>query len=138
MKNWKNKSRGGQEIRIYTTDGIGQYPIHGAIKRDSGWQSRTWTEFGETICSQTSNDDLIAEPNYRPFTNEELPRVVGRRIRHKEFRYVQIIIGELSSYVFSNCDAYAKIYPDDLLSLYEFLDFDDNGNEIVTPCGVQE
>lgn len=38
----------GNEVRIYATDGGGQFPVHGAIKNSFGqWLARIWTEDGE-------------------------------------------------------------------------------------------
>ena len=39
------RTRNGQEVRIYATDGFGKKPIHGAVF-DSGWVDFAWTSAG--------------------------------------------------------------------------------------------
>ena len=39
----KLQTRDGREVRIYATDGGGQYPIHGAVLEDGVWEPETWT-----------------------------------------------------------------------------------------------
>jgi hypothetical protein len=36
-------TKSGHEVRIYSTDGRGTYPVHGAIKVKDGWADETWT-----------------------------------------------------------------------------------------------
>jgi hypothetical protein len=40
------RTRDGLEVRIYATDGGGDYPIHGAMKMDDGWYDETWASNG--------------------------------------------------------------------------------------------
>jgi len=52
------KTEDGKEVRIYAVDGMGYYPIHGAIKLGGGWSSDSWTVDGHNTGSGTHNDDL--------------------------------------------------------------------------------
>lgn len=44
---FKNETRGGFPVRIYATDGIKSYPVHGAINIDGAWISAAWTADGK-------------------------------------------------------------------------------------------
>ena len=44
--NKKYRTRGGQEVRIYATDGTGSHPVHGAVKISIGWISCCWMREG--------------------------------------------------------------------------------------------
>jgi hypothetical protein len=50
------KTRDGREVRIYATDGVLPYPIHGAIKTKEGWVRASWTPDGD---EGLRSDDLI-------------------------------------------------------------------------------
>ena len=56
------RTRGGHEVRIYATDGGGSYPIHGACFCEEGWRHRTWAEDGKFVKFETSEYDLVEEP----------------------------------------------------------------------------
>lgn len=57
---WKDKTCGGYPVRIYAEDGVGKYPIHGAINYGEGWVANTWTSDGEITASRVfSERDLI-------------------------------------------------------------------------------
>jgi hypothetical protein len=58
-KNKQYKTRDGREVRIYATDGGGIYPVHGAIKNESGWYLAQWYSDGRHIRSNESPSDLI-------------------------------------------------------------------------------
>ena len=45
-KNKKYRTRDGREVRIYATDGIGSYPVHGATRGRQGWTPEKWTADG--------------------------------------------------------------------------------------------
>jgi len=45
-KDKKYRTRDGREVRIYATDGCGDYPIHGAILYDGVWQLSMWLDTG--------------------------------------------------------------------------------------------
>lgn len=66
-KDKQYRTRDGREVRIYATDGVGECPIHGAIKGHLGWSAALWREDGKCHwCSSsfgygppTPNFDLI-------------------------------------------------------------------------------
>lgn len=134
----KYRTRSGKEVRIYATDCGGEYPIHGAFHDGSQWKTNCWRNHGQSWHLAGNDHDLIEippEPTYRPFTPEELPRIVGRRVRKKDTGDVRVLDG---------CDGYLiRIYAvgygvNKFFSEWQFLDYDSDGNEIVTPCGVME
>ena len=43
------RTRDGREVRIYATDGRGDYPVHGAIQTVTGWESHIWFKDGKSI-----------------------------------------------------------------------------------------
>ena len=45
-KDKQYKTRDGREVRIYAIDGIGKFPIHGAIKDNKGWEHNLWKKDG--------------------------------------------------------------------------------------------
>lgn len=45
-KNKQYRTRDGREVRIYATDGIGAYPVHGATRGSQGWTPEKWTAGG--------------------------------------------------------------------------------------------
>ena len=49
----------GREARIYSTDGGGTCPVHGAVKYDDIWKRQRW-KFDGTSCL-TSNHKIVAE-----------------------------------------------------------------------------
>ena len=51
------RTRDGREVRIYAVDGCGDYPIHGAIKKEVGWDVRVWPVTG--LHDSHKNIDLI-------------------------------------------------------------------------------
>ena len=54
------RTRDGQEVRIYATDGGDLHSVHEAIKNDEGWIMRRWDSFG--ICANNYGfigDDLF-------------------------------------------------------------------------------
>lgn len=53
------KTRDGREVRIYATDGGGDYPVHGASKDSDGWEFRTWTQDGKFQQHEGGVSDLI-------------------------------------------------------------------------------
>lgn len=59
-KNKTYKTRAGEPVRIYATDGLGERPIHGAFLRDGYWMVACWPEDG--ICFTNGVpciDDLV-------------------------------------------------------------------------------
>ena len=57
--NKKYRTRDGMEVRIYATDGIYPYPIHGAIKWPKGWIDRTWDNDGKSESHALDYWDLV-------------------------------------------------------------------------------
>jgi hypothetical protein len=49
------RTRDGREVRIYATDGFGDAPIHGAVKRQDDWDCICWTEDGACIFNPSWN-----------------------------------------------------------------------------------
>jgi hypothetical protein len=49
----------GREVRIYTTDGGGIYPVHGAVLRDGVWSPTSWTGAGKYATLSEACADLI-------------------------------------------------------------------------------
>ena len=57
-KNYRTK--GGEEVRIYATDGSGWYPVHGAVKTAGGWRYVIWTNEGSLFFKDGSDPaDLV-------------------------------------------------------------------------------
>lgn len=42
----KYRTRAGDLVRIYATDGYGTHPVHGANLDEDGWQPDTWMADG--------------------------------------------------------------------------------------------
>jgi hypothetical protein len=62
----KYTTKDDKEVRIYATDGIGLYPIHGAVlnyagsTNDQGWSVGTWTNDGlYDIAAPNSSLNLV-------------------------------------------------------------------------------
>jgi phenylpropionate dioxygenase-like ring-hydroxylating dioxygenase large terminal subunit len=53
------RTRDGHEVRIYATDGLAPYSVHGAIKIPPGWHDRAWTREGKAEDHALYNCDLI-------------------------------------------------------------------------------
>jgi hypothetical protein len=54
------KTRDGTEVRIYSVDGGGETPIHGAYKwNDHKWAPCQWYENGRLDCDKTQELDLV-------------------------------------------------------------------------------
>ncbi len=73
-------TRNGREVRIYATDAKGAYPVHGAIKNTTSWESYMWTQNGNTYVNidDLQESDLIEVKLKKPtlkafeFTNGEI------------------------------------------------------------------
>jgi hypothetical protein len=48
-KNKKYKTRSGLDVRIYATDGGGEYSVHGAYLDGGEWEQESWTESGHHL-----------------------------------------------------------------------------------------
>ena len=67
-KNKTYRTRDGREVRIYATDGRGDYPVHGAIKTITGWESHIWFKCGKSIFqdeTERSGDLIEVKPRIR-------------------------------------------------------------------------
>jgi len=66
-RNKQYKTRDGQEVRIYATDGGGSYPVHGAIKRSDGWISASWGSSGYVVrpCRDMPDDLIEIKPRIK-------------------------------------------------------------------------
>ena len=60
--NKKYRTRGGQEVRIYATDGTGSHPVHGAVKISIGWISCCWMQEGFHMVNGGSYDLIEVKP----------------------------------------------------------------------------
>lgn len=66
------QTRDGREVRLYADDGVGPYPIHGAIRNEEqgGWELTTWNPDGRFIRSVPFDVcDLVPVPDWR----DEIP-----------------------------------------------------------------
>jgi len=57
--NKKYTTRDGREVRIYATDGVGCYPIHGAVLEYGIWCITAWTVEGKKEARRKSVGDLV-------------------------------------------------------------------------------
>ncbi len=77
--NKKYTTRDGREVKIYSVDNGGDYPVHGALKYDNGaWMSESWTDRGKLTTD--GNDgalDLVGIP-----LNDEEARDVALNFWH--------------------------------------------------------
>lgn len=55
------KDRVGRKVRIYATDGLGDYPIHGARLHKNVWCVARWTRKGKLYIGETHPDDIVSE-----------------------------------------------------------------------------
>jgi hypothetical protein len=53
------RTRYGYPVRIYATDGGGEYPIHGAFFSDGKWHNFAWSIKGESYIGCPRELDLI-------------------------------------------------------------------------------
>ena len=53
------RTRDGKEVRIYAVDGVGAYPVHGAIRHEYGWSFAGWTNDGIDVVGSSGCRDLI-------------------------------------------------------------------------------
>lgn len=56
------RTSGGSKVRIYATDGGGDYPVHGAVLLDTVWNSVSWTVSGRySVDEEEPQLDIISE-----------------------------------------------------------------------------
>lgn len=58
-KNKQYRTRQGQEVRIYATDGDEDMPVHGAILTKHGWKVNSWARDGKWCPNMSDGVDLI-------------------------------------------------------------------------------
>lgn len=134
------QTRDGERVRIYTDDGGGYFPIHGAIYRDDypGWDSETWKANGRFSNEGAAGRDIVAEwvepepkpPKYRPYYSDELPRIVGRVVRAKDINNYRVI-----AWVKADYDVIGLGGQNDTITaarLFEGYEWADG-----SPCGVE-
>ena len=63
--NKKYRTRGGQEVRIYATDGRGLHAIHGAFKDHDEWRTCTWQENGVNFILEGPFDLVEVKPRIK-------------------------------------------------------------------------
>ena len=56
--NKQYRTRDGREARVYATDGVGGYCVHGAYKGFYGWHDANWMINGK-FANGSSNFDLV-------------------------------------------------------------------------------
>lgn len=81
------RTRDGKEVRIYATDGDGDYPVHGAIHVDGKWHPESWTaegrlyhecEFEDAPDGSQNCEDLV---EVKPRIKQEVwVNVYGQRV----------------------------------------------------------
>lgn len=75
-------SRDGKKVRIYATDGKGDYPVHGAFYSNGGWDSLELTKYGRYYSNGEINSSDIVREWVEPlkFDWECLPAWIDRYI----------------------------------------------------------
>jgi hypothetical protein len=63
--NKKYRTRGGNEVRIYATDGRGLHAIHGAFKDHDEWRTCTWQENGVNFILEGPFDLVEVKPRIK-------------------------------------------------------------------------
>ena len=58
------QTRDGRKVRIYATDGDGEFNIHGAIQCGARWKLCSWTFLGYRLSSGNgeNENDIITKP----------------------------------------------------------------------------
>lgn len=66
------KSWDGRRIRIYANDGHGEFPVHGAVENEDGWESSEWSSIGTSIYEL--KEDIVSEwdLDYNSITKNKL------------------------------------------------------------------
>ena len=59
------RTRDGREVRIYATDGRGDWPVHGAIKNEDGWCHTSWLSNGKWQVTDMSVDLIEVKPRIK-------------------------------------------------------------------------
>jgi hypothetical protein len=64
-KDKQYRTRDGREVRIYATDGGGEYPVHGSVKTNDGWRPRTWVSNGQVGPLENVGDLIEVKPRIK-------------------------------------------------------------------------
>ena len=61
------RTRDGREVRIYSVDGGGHYPVHAATKSGDGWSVSKWASDGRynTSVAESPSDLIEVKPRIR-------------------------------------------------------------------------
>ena len=65
------KTRDGRKVRIYATDGLAEYPIHGAVLNNNGWRAAMWDSSGSAYNNLAiqATVDIVSEWSDTPIVN---------------------------------------------------------------------
>ena len=86
--NKKYRTRGGNEVRIYATDGRGLHAIHGAFKDHDEWRTCTWQENGVNFILEGPFDLIEVKPRIKRtmwlnlYAREDRPRTKKEADEH--------------------------------------------------------
>lgn len=69
--NKKYKTQSGKNVRIYSTEALGDFPIHGAVLLDDEWDICTWTKDGKYNLDDDINDDPFDLVEVKPRIQRE-------------------------------------------------------------------
>ena len=115
-------TRSGLPVRIYAVDGVGKYPVHGALF-DGAWIQHTWTVEG-SWAETTHSHSLVPAKTWRSWRkNDAKPKFIITKDKSK-------LRLEAHCFFQSDCDAELQ----NLFDHYSWIHED--GSE--TPCGVLE
>ena len=92
------RTRDGREARIYATDGMGEFSIHGAILTVDGYSLEQWTTNGRHLgLSVESRGDLIP-PAPPTLSREEVARECQQVFYHHSGDYDDSMRAALDHY----------------------------------------
>ena len=64
-KNKQYRTRDGREVRIYATDGRGEWPVHGAVGNEDGWHPVAWRDDGRWSFGHSGVDLIEVRPRIK-------------------------------------------------------------------------
>ena len=65
-KNKQYRTRDGREVRIYATDGFGEFYVHGAVRNTrGGWEPRNWPGDGRIEVKDCPLDLIEVKPRIK-------------------------------------------------------------------------
>jgi hypothetical protein len=121
----KYTTRSGLPVRVYATDGMGLYPVHGAINYGDGWDNSTWCANGAYTEGATEGSrSLVPVKTWRVWRKEDaVPKYI--MIRNKRD-------GSLTACCISVLDESSIL--EDLFNRFVWV----HPSGVETPCGVEE